>query len=394
MYQLEQYWKKEKHLVIGLMSGTSVDGIDAVLTEISGRARTIRVRQLDFCAIPFAPEVRSRILEIAGGASTTAKEICQIKTLLGVLYAEACLSLCQHAGISRDKVDLVGCHGQTIWHIPQPEFYLGRTFSATLQISEDAVIAEMVGCPVIGDFRVRDVAAGGQGAPLVPYTDYLLYGEDTVTVALQNIGGIGNVTILPAGCCAEDVIAFDTGPGNMIMDALVCKLTEGRQQYDENGRLAAHGRVVQPLLNWMMEDPYLDRKLPKTTGREQYGAEYVNHLLKKAEELQISLLDTLATANRFTAETIARGIQKFAPVFPDRLVVTGGGCWNQTLLGHLHGLLPGCRVMTGEDMGFSSDAKEAIAFAVLANEAAYGKCNVIPGVTGAEKPVVMGKLSL
>ena len=394
MHPLESLWQKESRLVIGLMSGTSVDGIDAALTEITGFGAGTRVRQVDFTFTPFAPDVRQTILGIAGGESITAEEICKLKTLLGILYAEACLEVCRHAGISPGDVDLVGCHGQTIWHSPRKEPYLGREFAATLQIGEDAVIAQALGCPVVGDFRVRDVAAGGQGAPLVPYAEFLLYREPDRCVALQNIGGIGNVTILPAGCSYEDVVAFDTGPGNMIIDALTRHLTNGRQSYDAGGKLAAAGQVSQPLLEWMMDDPYLDQAPPKTTGRERYGPAYVASLLARAQQMGITMQDTLATATRFTAQTIAYALAHFTPACPQQLVVTGGGCWNETLMAHLRQLLPECTVLTGEDLGFSSDAKEAIAFAVLANEAAFGICNNVPAVTGAAGPVVMGKLSI
>lgn len=394
MHPLQALWHKESRLVIGLMSGTSVDGIDAVLTEITGSGSRTRVRQVDFYFTPFSPDIRQKILSVAGGKPVNAEEICKLKTLLGILYGEACLDLCRHAGISPKDIDLVGCHGQTIWHSPQPEPYLGREFAATLQIGEDAVIAQMLGCPVMGDFRVRDVAAGGQGAPLVPYAEFLLYRDPSRCVALQNIGGIGNVTVLPAGCSYGQVVAFDTGPGNMIMDTLTQLLTGGQQSYDAGGKLAAAGMVSPPLLNWMMNDPYLDQAPPKTTGREYYGPAYVDALLAQAKKLGISMQDTLATATRFTAEAIAYSLKKFAPVLPQQLVVTGGGCWNATLMAHLRQLLPECVVLTGEDLGFSSDAKEAIAFAVLANEAAFGICNNVPVVTGAAVPVVMGKLSI
>ncbi|MDE7261430.1 MAG: anhydro-N-acetylmuramic acid kinase, partial [Oscillospiraceae bacterium] len=284
--------------------------------------------------------------------------------------------------------------GQTIWHIPQPEEYLGRSLTGTLQIGEDAIIAEAMGCPVVGDFRVRDMAAGGQGAPLVPYTEFLLYREEERTVALQNIGGIANVTVLPAGCRLEDVAAFDTGPGNMVMDALVRRMTDGRLAYDEGGRLAAGGRISPELLVWMLADPYLEKKPPKTTGREVYGEAYVTRLLARADTLGIDLRDSLATATRFTAEAIAIGLDRFAPARPERLVVGGGGSWNGTLLGHLRDCLPGCQVVTNEDLGLNSDAKEAVAFAILANEAVFASCNNAPAATGAKKPVVMGKLSI
>lgn len=385
---------KEKRLVIGLMSGTSADGIDAVLTEISGFGEKIKVRQIDFLFVPFKSAVRKRILQLAEGSFGGSAEICRMSSLLGKLYAEACLELCRHAGIGADQVDLVGNHGQTLWHMPIQEDYLGTKLTGTLQIGEDAYIAEALQAPVVGDFRVRDMAAGGLGAPLVPYTEYLLYRKQDKTVALQNIGGIGNVTILPAGCRLDQVIAFDTGPGNMVMDALAEKITEGKQTYDEEGRLAASGKINAGLLDHLMQDPYLLKKPPKTTGREYYGREYVQQLIRYGEQEKISLLDCLTTATRFTACSIARGISDFSPERPEILIVGGGGSKNHTLLRYLEECLPDCQVMTNEDAGYDSDSKEAVAFAILANEALGNMANNVPSVTGAFHPVVMGKISL
>ena len=213
-------------------------------------------------------------------------------------------------------------------------------------------------------------------------------------MALQNIGGIGNVTILPAGCELGEVTAFDTGPGNMVMDELTRRLTGGEMTYDEGGRLAAAGAVSGPLLDWMLSDPYLAKRPPKTTGREVYGEGYVRQLLARAEALGVGLRDALATATRFTAEAVAIGLERFAPAMPEQLVVGGGGSWNATLLAHLRERLPSCRVVTNEDLGFNSDAKEAVAFAILANEAVFGVCSNAPAATGADRPVVLGKLSL
>ena len=390
---LEDFYKKEKHLVIGLMSGTSADGIDAALCEVSGFGIDTKIRQVDFLFTPFSEEVRNKILWIAGGNECNAEEICKLKALLGILYSDACRALCDHAGVSLSDIDLVGNHGQTIWHIPKETEYLGRKITSTFQIGEDAYIAEALGCPVIGDFRVRDMAAGGQGAPLVPYTEYILYGSKTECVALQNIGGIGNITIIPPNCKLDDLTAFDTGPGNMVMDALVYHATK-KLRFDENGDFAAKGKVNDKLLAFMLDDAYLSKSLPKTTGREAYGPEYVDRILEFAEPLGITDHDIVATATRFTAEAIRIGIEKFAPVKPTRLIVGGGGSHNKTLMNFIKELLPDCEVCTGEDMGFSSDAKEAVAFALLAHEAAYGMANNVTSVTGAKHPVVMGKISI
>ncbi len=385
--------QKPSRLVIGLMSGTSADGIDAVLTVISGSKETLKVRQLSFVYLPFDVQVRQRILKVAEGDFGGARELCCLDFLLGELYTDACLALCRQAGVSPEEIDLVGNHGQTVWHMPMEEVYLGHALRGTLQIGEDAVIAQALGCPVVGDFRVRDLAAGGLGAPLVPYADYLLYHDPSRSVALQNIGGIGNITILPGNAGPEGILAFDTGPGNMVMDALAFRLTGGEARFDTGGKMAASGRVSPQLLEHMMQDAYLYRKPPKTTGREAYGSAYVDRLLAYARMEDISLLDVLSTATRFTAETIAYGIRHFSPVYPKCLVVGGGGSHNQTLLDHLRECLPGMDILTNEDMGYDSDAKEAVAFAVLANEAVMGVPNNMPSATGASGPVVMGKIS-
>lgn len=386
--------EKKSRLVIGLMSGTSADGIDAVLTEISGYGTEIQVRQLDFLFVPFDSAARQKILQLAEGNFGGSAELCCINSLLGHLYANACLSLCKKANIMPAQIDLVGNHGQTLWHMPVAQNYLGTDITGTLQLGEDALIAEALGCPVIGDFRVRDMAAGGLGAPLVPYTEYLLYRKEHKTIALQNIGGIGNVTILPAGCTPDKVIAFDTGPGNMVMDALTSVLTNGEASYDDGGKLAAQGKINSSLLSYMMKDEYLTKCPPKTTGREYYGAPYVKSILEYGKANQISVLDILTTATCFTAESIASGLKQFSPAKPDMLIVGGGGSHNPTLLQFLQDSLPACQIVTNEAIGYDSDSKEAVAFAILANEALGGMTNNMPSVTGAAHHVVMGKISM
>ena len=290
-----------------------------------------------------------------------------------------------------EKIDLIGNHGQTVYHIPEDESYLGATIRGTLQIGDPSYLAEEFGCPVVSDFRIRDMAAGGLGAPLVPYTEFLLYRSDEEDVALQNIGGIGNVTLLRAGCTLEEVTAFDTGPGNMVMDALVAKITDGKLSYDDGGKLAASGKIIPEMLAWMLEDPYLAKEPPKTTGREYFGKEYVQKLLEFGD---YPLVDILTTATAFTAQSIALSLRRFAPRLPARLVVGGGGSRNPTLLRFLQEALPECKVQIQEDLGLDSDAKEAVAFAILANEALFGICNNAPSATGAKHGVVMGRINL
>ena len=394
MHPLQRIWQKPQRLAIGLMSGTSADGVDAALIRISGCGVQTYVQQIGFSFLPFEKSVRDRILALAGGDASGTQEVCQMAFLLGDLYADACLQVCADTGIDPHEIDFVGCHGQTVYHIPQAQDYLGRSICGTLQIGEASVICERLGCPSVSDFRVRDMAAGGLGAPLVPYTEFLLYRSEGLNVALQNIGGIGNITLLPRACTLDQVVAFDTGPGNMVMDALTARLTQGRQTYDEGGRLAALGTVSQPLLDWMLQDPYLTQRPPKTTGRERYGAVYVSGLLDQAKQLNVSLTDALATATRFTAECIRVAVGQFCSPRPDRLIVGGGGSLNPPLMASIRDCLLGCQVIVNEDLGLDSNAKEAVAFAILANEALFANCNNAPSATGAAHPVVMGKISL
>ena len=386
--------EKPSRLVIGLMSGTSADGVDAALCRITGHGTATKVEQLGFVFDPFDTQVRDEILRLAGGQEATAADFCRINFLLGRLYAETSLRLCRECGVEPKDIDLVGSHGQTLWHIPQPETYLGQTFRSTLQLGECSVLTETFGCPVVGDFRVRDVAAGGLGAPLVPYSEYLIYRSETKCIALQNIGGIGNITCLPPACKPEEVFAFDTGPGNMVMDAVYGAITHGEKRFDEGGAFAAKGRVHQPLLNLMMDDEYIRRQPPKTTGREYYGPAYVERIMAEAKAQCLTDEDLMATVTAFTAATIAYSVEHFFPVKPDELIIGGGGSMNATLLKDIATALPACKVMTNEQLGYDSNAKEAVAFAVLANEAIFAGCNNMPSVTGATKGVVMGKINL
>lgn len=394
MHPIVSCMEKPSRLVVGLMSGTSADGVDAALCRISGHGVQSEIQQLSFVFQPFSSEVRQEILRLASGKSACAADFCRINFLLGELYVQAVEALCVQAGIRSDEIDLIGSHGQTFWHIPQKEDYLGHSFRSTFQLGECSVLAQRFGCPVVGDFRVRDVAADGLGAPLVPYSEFLIYRSKTECVALQNIGGIGNITCLLPDCKLEDVFAFDTGPGNMVMDAVLSELTGGKQTYDAGGQFAAAGTVHHGLLNRLMEDPYLACKPPKTTGREYYGPDYVAKIMAYARENHISDADLMATVTAFTAETIRYSVEHYFPVKPDRLIIGGGGSMNKTLVRDIAQALPGCKVMTNEELGYDSNAKEAVAFAVLANEAIFAGCNNVPSVTGARNPVVMGKISL
>lgn len=380
-------------LAIGLMSGTSGDGMDAAVVEISGHGPSTKVKLMAFITLPYDDIVRSRLLQLAGGETGGTRELCSMHFLLGRLSLDACLKACEAADVNPEDISFVGSHGHTLYHAPAVSDYLGYPVRGTLQMGEPSLISEALHCAVVSDFRVRDMAAGGQGAPLVPYTEYLLYRREDMTVALQNIGGIGNITVLPKGGSLNDTYAFDTGPGNMVMDELASRITNGAQRFDEDGRLAKSGSISQSLLNELMEDAYLTAPPPKSTGREAYGKAYVDALVQKGLALGLSLTDILATAARFTAETIRVGIERFCKPVPDRLIVGGGGSMNPILMRHIAKCLPGMEVMRNEDLGLDSNAKEAVAFAILANETLHMHCSNVPAATGAGHPAILGKIS-
>ena len=393
MRTLQELQSSSQKLVIGLMSGTSADGLDAVLTVITGHGLDTKVKQVAYQSVPYAPSVREALLRLAAGESGGSHELCLMSQWLGEAMADACLELCRAAGVSPEEIDLAGSHGHTFYHIPAPEEYLGRRLCATLQLGEASAICERLGCVAVSDFRVRDLAAGGQGAPLVPYVEYLIYSDPSRNIALQNIGGIGNITFIPKGASLDGLLAFDTGPGNMVMDSLAGRIDPGLR-FDKGGALAAKGRVSPELMAFLMADEYVAAPPPKTTGREKYTARYVDALCQKAGELGVTLLDALATATMYTAATIQKAAELFNPAPTlDRLIVGGGGCYNQTLLNDLRALLSQTEVIVNEDIGFSSDAKEAVAFAVLANECVHSQCNNLTGATGARHLAVLGKIS-
>ena len=370
------------------MSGTSLDGIDAALVEITGHGTSARVRLLRFVTVPFPPGIREAIEQLFDPAhASSAAELSSINFRLGAAFAEAALAV---AG--DDPIDLIGSHGQTVWH--QPPWMKERVelIASTLQIGEPAVIAARTGAVTVGDFRVADVAVGGEGAPLIPYADWVLFRKAGQIRALQNIGGIANVTVV--GERLADVFAFDNGPGNMIMDALAARASGGSESFDRDGTLSAAGRILPELLDHLLDDDYLRRPPPKSTGRERYGRAFVDRLL--ADHPRENPFDLLATAVAFTAESIARSYRAF--VFPrtalDEVLVSGGGAHNRTLMAHLTRLLAPTPVSIFNDLGIPADAKEAVAFALLAVETIHASPANVPAATGARRPAVLGKLCL
>ena len=376
-------------LVAGLMSGTSIDGIDVALVEISGKGFEQKVELRAFHSIPYSRRVRQAILGISN-AETHISKISQTNFLLGELFAEAIAEVCKRSSVPLKEIALVGSHGQTIYHQAEASDMFGHMVAGTLQIGEPAVIAERTGAPVVADFRPADIAAGGQGAPLVPYVDYLLYRDAKLGRVALNIGGMANVTAIPPGAGPKAVLAFDTGPGNMVIDALVSQFSRGTESFDRDGRMAASGKINEGLLRQLMKSAYLGQTPPKSAGREQFGEEFVLGLLRRGSQPA----DLVATATAFTARSIADGIESFVkPRMPvDQLIVSGGGLRNPRIMDRLRDSLPHVEVLASDDFGIDSDAKEALAFAVLAYETYHRRPANLPSATGARHPCILGKL--
>ncbi len=369
--------------VIGMISGTSLDGIDAALVEIGEGAP----RLAGFCTLPMRPALRSRIMDDCSLDRSNIALTCSLNVELGYAFAEAAKEVCRQARFDMSEVYCIGSHGQTVYHIPVDE---GEWLASTLQIGEPAIIAYETGATVVSSFRAMDMAAGGRGAPLVPYTEYLLYRGDKGR-ALQNLGGIGNVTVLPEQCALDQVVAFDTGPANMIINEL-CQRFYGLP-YDDEGRLAATGEAQEAILAEWMAVPYILEPPPKATGRELFGAQFVDAALAKYPN--VAPADWLATATRYTALSMAENYRRF--VFPyapiDEIILGGGGSHNLTLRRMIQELLPECPVLVQEDLGYSADAKEAIAFALLAYETMQGRMGNAPSATGAKHPAILGNIT-
>jgi len=370
------------------MSGTSVDGVDVVIVEITKQ----KIELLAFDVFPYPNALRKEILRLCSPETALLDNICHYNFVLGEVFADAIIKLCSNSGIALKSIDLVGSHGQTIYHNPGGKRYGKKTIRSTLQIGEPSVIAERIGITTVADFRPRDMAAGGEGAPLVPYADYILFGRNRSSRAVQNIGGIANVTFLPSGCKQDDIVAFDTGPGNMVIDSVIRLISDGWRRFDSRGKMAAQGTVNKRLLNEMLQHPFLRRRPPKSTGREEYGIFFAQQIFKQAAEKGLANTDIVATVTAFTATSIAQAYRKFLPTIPDEVILCGGGSRNNTLVEMLQCELPDAKMCSTDDFGISVDAKEAVSFAILAWATIKGLTNNVPGVTGAERPVVMGKI--
>jgi anhydro-N-acetylmuramic acid kinase len=372
------------------MSGTSLDGIDVAIVDITGSGFRAKINVLTSHSVPYPKKIREALLAVSNTSAITG-DISRLNFVLGELYAEALEETAERADIPLESIKLIGCHGQTIFHEGQAGPYLGKRVASTLQIGESSVISERTGINVISNFRECDMAAGGKGAPLVPYLDYMLIRHRGLGRVAVNIGGIANLTAIPPNTNTDRVIAFDTGPGNMVIDQLVSRITQGGQTYDRDGTIAAAGEIDPKLLAKLLRDKYFRAKPPKTAGREQYGSEFVSKLL----DTELSSEDLIATATALTAESIAAAVRNF--VLPemrvDEVFASGGGTHNPTLMRMLRKALDPIPVKYTTEVGLDVDAKEAIAFALMAYETAHARPSNVPMATGAKHPVVLGKLT-
>ncbi len=385
---------KNSRLIIGLMSGTSLDGVDAALVEISGAGRQTRIALRHFISIPFDSQVHRELLQIASGSPVPSRVISHMNFLIGTLYAEAIFRLCEEARVKINQIDLVGSHGQTIFHQSEPDVFCGRTLASTLQIGEASIIAEQSGITTICDFRPSDMAAGGKGAPLIPYVDYLLFRHPRHGRILLNIGGIANVTILPAAATLAEIVAFDTGPGNMVIDGLVRRMTHNEKGFDRDGEIARSGKVISAVLKKLVRHPYFSLPPPKTTGREQFGMAFLEKLLQIGDTY--SSEDLICTATELTVQGIAKAIVPFITRKASirQLIVSGGGARNSYLMQRLKNVLSQLEVLPSDELGIPSSAKEAIGFAMLANETLHLHPGNVPSATGARHMAVLGKIVL
>jgi anhydro-N-acetylmuramic acid kinase len=378
-------------IVAGVMSGTSADGIDVALVRIQGRGFRSRLELLAHYHTSYPRDVRSAVLVAMNAKSISVADLSRLNFLLGELYADAVLTSQRRAHV---QCELVGCHGQTLYHQGSAEAFLGRRIACTWQTGEAAIIADRLSVPVVSDFRPADMAAGGKGAPLVPFLDYVLYRHPRIGRIVQNIGGIANLTAIPAGATPEQVIALDTGPGNMVIDATTERLFD--KPFDRNGRFAAKGKPIEGALKELLRDPFFRQKPPKTAGREQFGSEFVNEFLRLCGRSDKHAI--LVTATALTARSIGMAVRRFAIPRSDsfcEFVVSGGGTRNATLMRMIGDELAplNLRLRTTDELGLPSQAKEAAAFALLAYETWHRRPSNLPSATGAKRPAILGKIS-
>jgi len=390
MTDLHRLAAKPERVIVGTMSGTATDGYDMALTRISGTGASMRVEVIGSNSVPLPDELVKGIFAMYPPNRRSMRRVLELGLRLAEQHAAWITEFVQQQNLSLEDVDLIAYHGIALYHGSRDR---GR-MPGQLELGDPAVIAERTGCTVVAQLRTRDIAAGGEGAPLSPYCDWVLFRDDTIGRAVQNIGGIANVTGLKPGATLQDVIAFDTGPGNIVLDAMVSLWSNGREHFDKGGEIAARGTVNQALLSELMETPFVRRPLPKSTGREVFGDRFVGALMERSTQLGLRFEDALATATAFTAETIAYHYDRFlAPRFRiDEVIIGGGGQHNQTLIRMLRERLAPIPVRMHGEFGIDGDIREAVYWAMLANETIQGQPANVPSVTGASRPVVLGHI--
>jgi len=387
---IEEIINKKAKYLIGLISGTSMDGVDAVLIKLKGCGEKTSFKQIKFITHPYPTGLKERINNIITNKKTSPEEISKLNILLGEIFADAALMVCKRAKIPAAKIDLIGSHGQTLWHSPQKKQMYGYQVGSTLQLGDPAAIAVKTGIPTIGDFRTADIASGGEGAPLIPYFDYLVFRNKSENRAVLNIGGISNITILPKNCSKADITGFDCGPGNILIDQAAGLLFG--VEFDKNGKLAARGKISDELLNFLKKHPFIKKPPPKSTGREEFGNKYVKKILNFSEKINNE--DIIRTLTEFTALAVYVNYQQFIEkkIQIDRLIVSGGGAKNNQIIKTLKKYFRGVITESSVRYGISPDAKESIAFAVYANETISGNTINIRRTTGAKKESILGKI--
>lgn len=384
-------------LCIGIMSGTSVDGIDVVIADFFLKRNIIKHNLIAHQHYVFPLSIRKKIFEAMDIDKSSSKMLCELNFELAYLYANAVKKILKKINIKKEDILAIGSHGQTIYHIPRDTKENGKKLiPSTLQIGDGSVIAELTGITTVSDFRTRDIAAGGHGAPLVPFADFHIFSNPKKNIVLQNIGGISNCTFLKAHGKIDDVIAFDNGPGNVMIDFAISKLTYGKMKYDKDGRFAKMGKINEAILKNILAHPFFNKKPPKSTGREMFGAEFVDKIIHKFNITEKNIYDFIATLTYFTAITIAESYKKFIMKKHkiDEAILSGGGAYNKTLVEMIRNLLPHLRIKILEELGFISQAKEALCFALLAYAAMHKIPNNVPSATGAKKHVILGKITL
>jgi anhydro-N-acetylmuramic acid kinase len=386
--------EKKSRNIIGLMSGTSCDGIDACLVNITGNGSSTQIDIIGFEVYPFKEKIRNLIFEASDETIGTVDKICQLNFTLGKLFADAARQIAEKLSIPLSGIDIIGSPGQTIYHISSLKENTDKEVRSTLQIGEPSVIAQETGVTTVADFRTRDIAAGGEGAPLVPYADFILFGREGASRVIQNIGGISNVTFLPENGGIDEIIAFDNGPGNMIIDRFAEIMTDGKLKYDKDGELASKGKLNQDLLERLCAHPYLSKPPPKSTGREDFGIHFSDKLFKELRQGNIDVFDAIKTITAFTAKSISDSYKNF--ILPSNkiaeVIISGGGTHNPVLFQYMKNYLRDISISKVDDFGIPSEAKEALSFAILANETICGNPSNVPSATGARESVVLGKI--